>query len=108
MDLHTLFEETERLREVTDAEVIASQQFRVLDLEVEPLLMAFRIRIDLAEEIVFLDDCFVTSALHIDYLMNHRKRLNSLKIAALDSRIELKVFGVLQTVISLCLRQVLL
>ena len=84
MDLHALLEETERLREVTDAEVIASLQFRVLDLEVEPLLVAFRIRVDLAEEIVLLKDCFVTSALHIDYLVNDRKGLDPFKITTLD------------------------
>ena len=76
MDLHALLEETKRLREVTDAEVIASLQFRVLDLEVEPLLMAFRIRVHLAEEIVLLEDCFITSALHIDYFVNDRKGLD--------------------------------
>ena len=107
MDLHALLEETEGLRKVTDAEVIASPQFGVLDLEVEPLLMSFRIRVDLAEEIVLLDDCFITSALHIDYLVNNRIGLDPFKITTLDGRIELKVFRILQAMISLDLRQVL-
>ena len=84
MNLHALLEETERLREVTDAEVVARLQFRVFDLEVEPLLVPFRIRVDLAEEVVLLEDCVVTSALHIDNLVNYRKGLDPFKITALD------------------------
>ena len=104
MNLHAVLEETKWLREVTDAEIVASLQFRVLDLEVKPLLVAFRIRINLAKEIVLLDDGLITSTLHVNYLMHNRKGLDSFKIATFDGRVELKVFRILQTVISFDLR----
>ena len=46
MYLHTFFEQTERLCKVTDAELVPRVNFGVLDFEIEPLLVAFRVRIN--------------------------------------------------------------
>ena len=79
-----LFKQREWLREVADADLILGVQFRVLALEVEPLLMAFSVGIHLAKEVVFLDHGLAIFSLLLDVLETDRLSFGSLEIAAFD------------------------
>ena len=65
LNLHALLEQTERLREVAYAELVLGIVGGpcVLDFEEEPLLVAFRIRVDFDEQIVTLNDFVFVSSL---------------------------------------------
>ena len=54
--LHSLLEERERLCKVAHAELVLRVFFHVLDLKVEPLLVAFGVGVDLAVKVVSLDN----------------------------------------------------
>ena len=79
-----MFEEGERLSEVADVDLILGVQFRVLALEVEPLLVAFSVCVHFAKEVVFLDYRLATFSLLLDVLETNRLSFGSLEIPALD------------------------
>lgn len=89
-NLHALLEQAKRLCEVANAELILSVGCfsRVTYSEVEPLLVAFRVRVNLDVKVVALDDlCLVRAALLL-VLLAQLLGLNSLQVTTLENRIE--------------------
>ena len=56
LDLHTQFEKRERLSKVHYTELVSGFELGVLNFEIEPLLMTFRICVNLTEQVILLWD----------------------------------------------------
>ena len=64
LNLHSLLEKGKWLCEVAYAELILGVFPGIFDLKIEPLLMAFCVCVDFAEQVVLLNDWFF-SCLHV-------------------------------------------
>lgn len=83
LNLHALFEERERLREIANAELVSGQFLGILHAKVKPLLMALRICVNLAKHIVLLNDDLFSGPRHLHDLVIERERFNPLQVSRL-------------------------
>ena len=84
MYLHALLEQTEWLCEVADAKLVSSADFSVTHFEVKPLLVAFCVRVHLAEQVIFLYDNLFCGSLLFNHPVIYRIGFNSFEVATFD------------------------
>ena len=95
MHLHTLLEKRERLRKVADAEVVLGvvAGTRVRYFKVEPLLVAFGVRVYLAIQIVPLQNRLLALATLLDVVCANVLGLSPVKVARLEHRVEYELLA---------------
>ena len=101
-NLHSTLEEGERLREVPDSEMVFDILFRVLHLEVKPLLMTLSICVNLAVQIIPLG----SNLLPIVQDLREWVGFNPLKVSAFDHGVESQVVYVRGFILFSALRNV--
>ena len=83
LDLHSHFEKRERLCKVHYTELISGLELGVFDFEIEPLLMTFRICVNLTKQVVLLGHYLLSSTLHVHVSMVYRVSFNTFEVATL-------------------------
>ena len=81
--------------------MVASFKLGILHFEIEPLLVALRISVHLAEQVIFLNYYLFSGTLLFNHSVVDWVGFNSLKVSTLDSRVKFEVLGVEQAIVSL-------
>ena len=106
LHLHPLLKERKRFREVADTELVLGVRLCVLRLKIEPLLVAFRVCVHLAVQVVLLYNGLILCAHPFDVRLSDWLHFCPVKVTTFNRRVKLQVVRALCSPVSLGLRQI--